>query len=147
MNGLVLCFRLLVSLIVERIGTRSTLLLGLCVAASGLLVTLGSHANVLMGTIALTGTAIGLTPLVATFLALGNERVAGQFSGSVSGLILFLAGISNVIWSWLFGVILTRGGSLGALVCCLVPLVCGILIVVRLPGDQKENSLEKGSSS
>jgi fucose permease len=132
MNGLVLFFRLVVSLVVERIGTRATILLGLSVATGGLLAGLGSRSNVFIGTLALTVTAIGLTPLVATFMALGNERAAGKFSGSVTGFVLFIAGVSNVLWSWLFGVILNRAGSLWAIVSCLLPLICGILIVFKL---------------
>jgi MFS family permease len=137
MNGLVLVFRLGVSLLVDRIGTRSTILLGLCVTIIGLLGTVSSRANAVMGTVALTITAIGLTPLVATFMALGNERAAGQFSGSVTGLVLCVAGISNVLWSWLFGVVLTRAGSSWAMLGCLLPLLCGALLVWRLRNEHE----------
>ncbi|HVB72266.1 MAG TPA: hypothetical protein VNE38_01810 [Ktedonobacteraceae bacterium] len=54
------------------------------------------------GTIALIVTAIGLTPLVATFLSIGNERAGGLF-GSASGLLLFVTGISNVLCSGFLG--------------------------------------------
>src|SRR5579883_2530181 len=64
MNGLIVFFRLLVSLIVDRIGTRSTILLGLSVALGGLFGTLGSRSDALAGTLFLTVAAIGLTPLV-----------------------------------------------------------------------------------
>jgi MFS family permease len=136
MNGLIVFFRLLVSLIVDRIGTRSTILLGLSVALGGLFGTLGSRSDALAGTLFLTVAAIGLTPLVATFMALGNERV-GRSHGSVTGIILFVTGISNVAWSWVFGVILNRAGSFWAITCCLVPLICGFLVVFALRSDHK----------
>jgi fucose permease len=131
MNGLVLGFRLLVAVLVGRIGTRLTLLLALCLATLGVLGALGSQSNALGGTLALTVTALGLTPLVATFMALGTESVL-RASGSITGLVLSLAGVSNILWSGIFGLALTRMGSTWALLSCLLPLMCSTPLVFRL---------------
>lgn len=146
MNGIVFVARLLISLIVDRIGTRLTIVLGISVAALGFLLALLNTSVAWIGLGALTMAAIGLTPLVATFMALGNERL-GQFSGMITGVILFVAGISNSLWSGLFGVVLAQAGSRWAIVLCLVPLICGIIMLLSIPRTTKieKGMLEKAS--
>jgi hypothetical protein len=133
MNGLVVVFRLLASWLVGRIGTWSAVLLSIGIACTGFLGTPFS-SQVFVGTIALTITAVGLTPLVATFISIGNER-AGTWFGSTSGLLLFVIGISNALCSWLFGVILYHAGSTWAVLFCLVSMSCGGIIVLWLRLD------------
>ena len=130
-NGFAIVFRLLASLLIARVGSWRTILVGMLVAIGGLLGMLGSP-SAFTGTIALIVTAIGLTPLVATFVSIGNERAGGLF-GSVSGLLLFVTGVSNVLCSGLFGVILNQAGPSWAVIFSLICMACGGIVVLYLP--------------
>jgi MFS family permease len=147
MNGMVIGFRLLASLVVAAIGTRRTILLSLTIAIGGLIGVLLS-LNVVWGIIAITVTAIGLTPIVATFVALGNEYTERSF-GSVTGLLFFVVGISNIICSWLFGVLLNRLGPLWAVIFCLASLLCGMGAIFflrpsHMQTDKQSLPMQKG---
>jgi MFS transporter, FHS family, glucose/mannose:H+ symporter len=134
MNGLVIFFRLLASLVVGRIGSWRTVVFSMLVAIGGLIGVLCSSNNALVGTIFITITAIGLTPVVATLVSIGNDR-AGTSFGSVTGMLFFTIGISNILCSWLFGVLLHQRAS-WAITFCLTSMICGVAITLSLREHQ-----------
>lgn len=136
MNGLVIFFRILVSLIIGRVGSWRTVVFSMLVAISGLIGVLFSSNSAVAGTICITITAIGLTPVVATLVSIGNDRANTSF-GSVTGMLFFAVGVSNVLCSWLFGVLLRQQAS-WAISFCLISMICGIILVFFL---QKNRSI------
>jgi fucose permease len=133
-NGLAVVFRLVTVVIIKRVGATRVVLSGILVALGGL-VTLLWSPTVLVGTIAISVTVVGLTPLVATFVSIGSDRV-GRLFGSVAGALFFVAGISNSLCSWLFGVILGRRGPSWAVVFCLIALLGGAMVVISLQRER-----------
>ncbi len=129
-NGITVCCRLLITLLIARIETMRTLLLGLLVTILGLL-TLLLSPGVIMGMIALAITAIGMTPMMATFVSIGSDRV-GRSPGAVSGLLFCTTGISTITCSEVFGVLLGRAGPFWTVVFCLVCLIAGESVVMSL---------------
>lgn len=132
-NALAVIFRLVTVIIIRRVGSARVVLFGILVALAGLLALLWSP-TVFVGTVAISVAVVGLTPLVATFVSIGSDRV-GRLFGSVAGILFFVAGISNSLCSWLFGVIFDQKGPFWAVIFCLVFLFCGAIVVVFL---QKE---------
>jgi MFS family permease len=135
-NGMMVCCRLLMTLLIARIGAWRTLTLGLLVTILGLL-TLLLSPGLMMGMVALAITAIGMTPMMAMFVSIGSDRV-GHSPGTVSGLLFCTTSISTIVSSESFGVLLGRAGPLWAVAFCLVCLIAGEIVVVSLRKERAQ---------
>lgn len=87
--------------------------------------------NAFLGTIAIAITSIGLSPIFATFLAIGSER-AGRSPGAVAGILLFTSGISTVFCGWLFGFLLSLAGPHWVVIFCMTFVISGGVMAFRL---------------
>lgn len=87
--------------------------------------------NAFLGTIAIALTSIGLSPIFATFLAIGSER-AGRSPGAVAGILLFTSGISTVLCGWLFGFLLSSAGPHWVVIFCIAFVLSGGVLTFRL---------------
>ena len=105
-------------------------MLGLTITLLGLVALMLSQ-NALTATLAIAFTSIGLSPIFATCLAIGSERVGRSF-GSVAGILLFVSGISTVFSGWFFGFLLNTTGPLWPVIYCFIFVVLGGIFALRL---------------
>jgi hypothetical protein len=105
-------------------------MLGILVTLGGLVAMLLSP-DALLGTLATALTSIGLSPIFATFLAIGSER-AGRSPGAVAGILLFTSGISTVFCGWFFGFLLNAAGPHWAIIFCMTFVFMGGVMALRL---------------
>jgi len=105
-------------------------MLGILVTLLGLIAMMLSP-NAFIATLAIALTSIGLSPLFATCLAIGSERV-GRSPGSVAGILLFTSGSSTAFCSWFFGFLLNTVGPVWAALFCFTSVTLGGLLVLRL---------------
>jgi len=122
--------RLGAAVVIVRVGLWRMVMLGILVSLGGLVALLLSP-NVFLGTIAIALTSIGLSPIFATLLAIGSER-AGRALGAVAGILLFTSGISTVFCGWFFGFLLNSAEPRWAILFCIVFVICGGLLALRL---------------
>lgn len=122
--------RLGAAALILRIGSWRMVMLGILVTLLGL-VSMMLSPNAVIATLAIALTSIGLSPLFATCLAIGSERV-GRSPGSVAGILLFMSGISTVFCGWFFGFLLNTVGPLWAVLFCLTFVLLGGLMALRL---------------
>jgi FHS family glucose/mannose:H+ symporter-like MFS transporter len=122
--------RLGAAALILRIGSWRMVILGILLTLLGL-VSMMLSPNAVIATLAIALTAIGLSPLFATCLAIGSER-AGRSPGSVAGVLLFMSGISTVFCSWFFGFLLNMVEPLWAVVFCFTFVLMGGLMALRL---------------
>lgn len=122
--------RLGAAILILRTGSWRMIMLGIIVTLLGLIGMLLSP-NVLIATLAIAVANIGLSPIFATCVAIGSERV-GRAHGSVAGILLCAAGISTVACSWLFGYLLNSIGPLWAVAFSLAYIIMGGLFALRL---------------
>ncbi len=105
-------------------------MLGVLVTFCGLISMILSP-NAVVATLAIALTSIGLSPIFATCLAIGSERV-GRSLGAVAGILLFVSGISTVFCGWFFGFLLNTFGSGWAVGFCFTFVALGGLMALRL---------------
>ena len=105
-------------------------MLGLTFTLVGLVAIMLSP-NAITATLAIAFTSVGLSPIFATCLAIGGERVGRSF-GSVTGILLFVSGISTVFSGWFFGFLLNTSGPLWPVLYCFVFVVMGGIFALRL---------------
>ncbi len=105
-------------------------MLGILVTLLGLIAMMLSP-DAFIATLAIALTSIGLSPLFATCLTIGSERV-GRSPGSVAGILLFTVGSSTVFCSWFFGFLLTTIGPVWAALFCFSSVFLGGLMALRL---------------
>ncbi len=122
--------RLIAAVLIARIGSWRMVMLGVLVTLGGLVAMLFSP-NAFIGTIAIAITSIGLSPIFATFLAIGSER-AGRSPGAVAGILLFTSGISTVFCGWLFGFLLSSVGPHWVVIFCMAFVLSGGVLAFRL---------------
>lgn len=122
--------RLGAAALILRIGSWRMIMLGLLISFCGLVALLFSPSAVL-ATLAISVVNIGLSPLLATCLTIASER-AGQSLGLVAGLLLCAGGISTVFCTWLFSFLLNGMGPTWAVLFCLLFILVGMLIALRL---------------
>jgi len=122
--------RLIAAVLIARLGSWRMVMLGVLVALGGLVAMLFSP-NAFLGTIAIALTSIGLSPIFATFLAIGSER-AGRSPGAVAGILLFTSGISTVLCGWLFGFLLSSAGPHWVVIFCIAFVLSGGVLTFRL---------------
>ena len=120
--------------LVLRIGAWKMVMLGVLVTLTGLIAMMLSP-NVIVATLAIAMTSVGLSPIFATCLSIGSER-AGRSLGSFAGILLFVSGISTVFCSWLFGFLLNMIGPLAPVIFCFVFIILGGLMALRLRPSQ-----------
>lgn len=120
--------------LILRIGPWRMVMLGILVALGGLVALLFSP-NAIVATLAIAVVSIGLSPLFATCLTIASEQ-AGRSLGSVAGLLLCTSGVSTVFCSWLFGLLLNSAGSAWAVLFCLLFVLLGALMALRLRPNQ-----------
>lgn len=122
--------RLLVAWLIIRIGSWRIAVISILVALLGFALLLLSP-NALLATLAIAITTIGLSPLFATCITIGSERVPGS-PGRVSGILLFASGACGVLFNWLFGLLLNGVGAMWAVLFCLIVVVLGGGMTLRL---------------
>jgi hypothetical protein len=122
--------RLGAAIVITRIGAWRMVMLGTLITLCGLIAMLFSP-NVIIGTIAITITTVGISPLFATLLAIGSER-AGWAMGTVAGILLFTTGISTVFCSWFFGFLLNTAGPAWTVMFCTIFVGGGGLMALQL---------------
>ncbi len=122
--------RLGAAALILRIGSWKMVMLGILVALLGLIAMMLSP-NAFVATLAIALTSIGLSPLFATCLTIGSERV-GRSPGSVAGILLFTVGSSTVFCSWFFGFLLNTIGPTWAALFCFTSVALGGLLALRL---------------
>ena len=122
--------RLIAAGLIVRIGSLRMVMLSVLVTLGGL-VAMFFSPNAFLGTIAISLTSMGLSPIVATFLAIGSER-AGRSPGAVAGILLFTSGISTVFCGWLFGFLLKSAGPQWVVIFCMTFVISGGLMALRL---------------
>jgi MFS transporter, FHS family, glucose/mannose:H+ symporter len=122
--------RLVAAVLIVRIGAWRMVMLGIIVALIGFVAVMLSP-NAFVATLSIALTSIGLSPIFATCLAIGSER-AGRSFGSVTGILLFVSGISTVFCGWLFGFLLNSIGPLWSIGFCLGFIVLGGVMALRL---------------
>lgn len=120
--------------LILRIGAWRMVMLGILVSLCGLVALLFSP-NAIVATLAIAVVSIGLSPLFATCLTIASEQ-AGRSLGSVAGLLLCTSGISTVFCSWLFGLLLNSAGPTWAVLFCLLFVLLGALMALRLRPKQ-----------
>jgi MFS family permease len=122
--------RLGAAFLILRIGSWRMVMLGLTITLLGL-VALMFSPNAVAATLSIALTSIGLSPIFATCLAIGSER-AGRAFGSVTGILLFVSGISTVFSGWFFGFLLNTYGPLWSDIYCFTFVVLGGILALRL---------------
>lgn len=122
--------RLGAAALILRTGSWKMVMLGILVTLLGFIAMMLSP-NAIVATLAIALTSIGLSPLFATCLAIGSERV-GRSLGSVAGILLFTSGISVVFCSWFFGFLLNTVGPFWAVLFCFLSVLLGGLMALRL---------------
>jgi len=122
--------RLGAAALILRIGSWRMVMLGILVTLLGLIAMMLS-SDAFIATLAIALTSIGLSPLFATCLTIGSERV-GRSPGSVAGILLFTVGSSTVFCSWFFGFLLTTIGPVWAALFCFSSVFLGGLMALRL---------------
>ncbi len=122
--------RLGAAALILRIGSWRMIMLGILVTLLGLIAMMLSP-NAFIATLAIALTSIGLSPLFATCLTIGSERV-GRSPGSVAGILLFTVGSSTVFCSWFFGFLLNTAGPTWAALFCFSAVFLGGLMALRL---------------
>ena len=122
--------RLGAAALILRIGSWRMIMLGILVALLGLIAMMLSP-NAFVATLAIALTGIGLSPLFATCLTIGTERV-GRSPGSVAGILLFTVGSSTVCCSWFFGFLLNTIGPIWAILFSFTSVALGGLLALRL---------------
>jgi len=122
--------RLGAAALILRIGSWRMVMLGILVTLLGLIAMMLSP-NAFIATLAIALTSIGLSPLFATCLTIGSERV-GRSPGSVAGILLFTVGSSTVFCSWFFGFLLNTAGPTWAALFCFSAVFLGGLMALRL---------------
>lgn len=118
--------RLVAAVVVLRVGTRRITVLCIIVAILGFILVLLSP-NALLGTLALSLATIGLSPLFAIAITLGNE-LARRSPGAVAGVLLFAAGCCGVLSSWTFGYLLNSFNPHWAILFSLA------IVILSIPG-------------
>ena len=122
--------RLGAAFLILRIGSWRMVMLGLTITLLGL-VALMFSPNAVAATLSIALTSIGLSPIFATCLAIGSER-AGRAFGSVTGILLFVSGISTVFSGWFFGFLLNTYGPLWSDIYCFTFVVLGGILALRI---------------
>ncbi len=122
--------RLVVAWLIIRVGSWRIAIFSILVALLGFALLLVSP-NALIATLAIAITTIGLSPLFATCITIGSERVPGS-PGRVSGILLFASGSCGVLFNWLFGLMLNANGATWAVSFCLIIVILGGLMTLRL---------------
>ena len=122
--------RLGAAALILRIGSWRMVMLGILVTLLGLIGMMLSP-DAFIATLAIALTGIGLSPLFATCLTIGSERV-GRSPGSVAGILLFTVGSSTVFCSWFFGFLLNTIGPTWAALFCFASVFLGGLMALRL---------------
>ena len=122
--------RLGAAALILRIGSWRMVMLGILVTLLGLIAMMLS-SDAFIATLAIALTSIGLSPLFATCLTIGSERV-GRSPGSVAGILLFTVGSSTVFCSWFFGFLLNTAGPTWAALFCFSAVFLGGLMALRL---------------
>ncbi len=122
--------RLGAAALILRIGSWRMVMLGILVTLLGLIAMMLS-SDAFIATLAIALTSIGLSPLFATCLTIGSERV-GRSPGSVAGILLFTVGSSTVFCSWFFGFLLTTIGPVWAALFSFSSVFLGGLMALRL---------------
>jgi len=122
--------RLGAAALIMRIGSWRIVMLGIAVTLIGLISAMLSP-NAIAATLAIAFTSIGLSPIFATGLAIGSER-AGRSFGSVTGILLFVSGISTVFCGWFFGFLLNSIGPIWSMGFCFTFILLGGLMALRL---------------
>src|SRR6266568_3572682 len=116
--------------LILRIGAWRLVMLGILISLAGFIAMMLSP-NVIIATLAIALTGVGLSPVFATCLAIGSER-AGRSFGSVAGILLFVSGISTAFCGWAFGFLLNTFGPFWSVLFCFVFMICGGLMALRL---------------
>jgi MFS family permease len=124
------CSRFGAAFLILRIGSWRMVMLGLTITLIGLVAIILSP-NAITATLAIAFTSVGLSPIFATCLAIGGERVGRSF-GSVTGILLFVSGISTVFSGWFFGFLLNASGPLWPVLYCFAFVVIGGIFALRL---------------
>jgi MFS family permease len=124
------CSRLGAAFLILRLGSWRMVMLGLTITLIGLAALMLSP-NAITATLAIAFTSIGLSPIFATCLAIGSER-AGRSFGAVTGILLFVSGISTVFSGWFFGFLLNTSGPLWPVIYCFVFVSMGGIFALRL---------------
>lgn len=122
--------RLGAAVLILRIGAWRLVMLGMLVSLLGFTAMMLSP-NVIIATLAIALTSVGLSPIFATCLAIGSER-AGRSFGSVAGILLFVSGISTAFSGWAFGFLLNTFGPLWSVLFAFTFMICGGLMALRL---------------
>ncbi len=122
--------RLGAAALILRVGSWRMVMLGILVTLLGLIAMMLSP-DAFIATLAIALTGIGLSPLFATCLTIGSERV-GRSPGSVAGILLFTVGSSTVFCSWFFGFLLNTAGPTWAALFCFASVFLGGLMALRL---------------
>src|SRR5712692_10979246 len=122
--------RLGAAALILRIGSWRMIMLGILVTLLGLIAMMLSP-DAFIATLAIALTSIGLSPLFATCLTIGSERV-GRSPGLVAGILLFTVGSSTVFCSWFFGFLLNTAGPTWAALFCFSAVFLGGLMALRL---------------
>jgi len=122
--------RLGAAALILRIGSWRMIMLGILVTLL-VLIAMMLSPNAFIATLAIALTSIGLSPLFATCLTIGSERV-GRSPGSVAGILLFTVGSSTVFCSWFFGFLLNTAGPTWAALFCFSAVFLGGLMALRL---------------
>ncbi len=122
--------RLGAAALIIRLGSWRMIMLGTIITLIGFIAVLLSP-NAPLATAAIALTSIGISPIFATFLAIGSER-AGRALGAVAGILLFTSGISTVFCGWFFGFLLNSVGPHWSILFCISFVFCGGLLALRL---------------
>jgi MFS family permease len=121
--------RIVTAWIIVRTGTKKIAIACVLIAITGFLVMLFSP-NAGIATAGIAIATVGLSPLFATCITMGSERV-GHSPGKVAGILLFASGICGVIFIWLFGLLLNDIGAFWAILLCLVVVAISAVTAVR----------------
>src|SRR5260221_4796087 len=122
--------RLGAAILIQYLGSWKIVMLGILLTLVGLLAMFLSP-NVIIATVAISFTSVGLSPIFATCIAIGSER-AGRSPGTVAGVLLFVSGISTVFCGWFFGFLLNTFGPLWSVIFCATFVTLGGLMALRL---------------
>lgn len=133
--------RLGAAALIVRIGSWRIVMLGISVTLIGLVCAMLSP-NAILATLSIALTSIGLSPIFATCLAIGSER-AGRSFGSVTGILLFVSGISTVFCGWFFGFLLNTVGPSWSIGFCIIFILLGGLMALRLRPARAKHKNER----
>jgi MFS family permease len=107
------------------IGSWKMIMLSLIISLLGLLLLLFS-TNIIIATVAIALSSLGLAPTFSTLLTIAGERTE-RTAGSVTGLLLFSSGLCTIGCSWLFGFLLGTLGAFWPILLCL--LLVGVSLI------------------